>query len=365
MPAHGRTSGHAPRACVAMLVGVFFFDASPSLPRRTEPGVRLSWQFLTKIDHRLAALPNENERGILLNRDYFMAHRRHGLVGRRGSFPMIILRRFLPRTAVAKTRRQNGPPLPSRHTGGRPRHPLSAPSRWKRRRASMGPAPHDPLAPHDERHRTVTSSAPTALSPTSLLVRLATEADVESIRSVYAPYVAEPVTFDVEVPSEHAFDERMRAVMPAYPCLVLERDGRVTGFAYAHAQAERAAYRWNAELSVYLEQASTGCGGGRALYAALLDLLGMQGIRSAYALVTVPNGASERLHESLGFERSWVQPHAGWKAGAWHDVAWYAKALAPFDDRPADPVPFDSLVREQGKRVQAVLDRANAALAVR
>ena len=184
---------------------------------------------------------------------------------------------------------------------------------------------------------------------TSANVRIAARGDAEAMRAVYAPYVETPVTFDTVAPSRAEFAARMADAMVDYPCLVLEQDGRVVGFAYAHAQASRAAYRWNAELSVYLEQGATGGGRGRALYSALLELLRAQGVKSAYGLVTVPNEASERLH-------------AGWKAGSWHDVTWYVKELAPFDDDPADPVPFSELARTRPDFVQQVLDEANAAL---
>lgn len=198
---------------------------------------------------------------------------------------------------------------------------------------------------------------------TSATVRLATRDDAEGMRAVYAPYVETPITFDVAAPSASEFAARMADVMPAYPCIVLERDGAIVGFAYAHAQAVRAAYRWNAELSVYLDKDATGGGWGRALYDALLKLVRKQGILSAYGLVTVPNEASERLHEAFGFERSWIQPHAGWKNGTWHDVAWYVKPLAPFPDNPSDPMPFDECVRLHGGFVQQVLAEANAAVA--
>ncbi|MBC2890036.1 GNAT family N-acetyltransferase [Gordonibacter massiliensis (ex Traore et al. 2017)] len=197
---------------------------------------------------------------------------------------------------------------------------------------------------------------------TCMSVRLATLDDAESMRAVYAPYVETPVTFDTAAPSPAEFSARMADAMRAYPCLALEQSGRIVGFAYAHAQASRAAYRWNAELSVYLGQGATGCGWGRVLYGALLELLRAQGIKSAYGLVTLPNAASERLHEAFGFKRCWVQPHAGWKAGAWHDVAWYVKELAPLDDDPADPVPFDELARTRLGFVRQVLANAGAAL---
>lgn len=204
---------------------------------------------------------------------------------------------------------------------------------------------------------------PRATCAARATIRFATCDDVEGMRAVYAPYVETPVTFDVAVPSPDEFAARMADVMPTYPCLVLERAGRIVGFAYAHAQAGRAAYRWNAELSVYLEQSATGGGWGRALYDALLKLVRKQGILSAYGLVTVPNEASERLHEAFGFERLWVQPHAGWKGGSWHDVAWYVKELAPYDDRPHDPLPFDECARMHEGFVRQVLADANAAVA--
>lgn len=207
------------------------------------------------------------------------------------------------------------------------------------------------------------SPASTAQPAAPTIIRFAEQTDIQAMREIYAPYVATPVTFDEKTPAPAQFAARMAAVMPAYPCLVLERNGRVAGFAYAHAQAERAAYRWNAELSVYLEQGATGRGWGGALYEALLSLLGMQGIKSAYALVTIPNAASEHLHESLGFKLAWVQTSAGWKNGAWRDVAWYVKALAPFEGHPTDPTPFDEIVRARPNLVRAVLDRTNAALA--
>ena len=197
---------------------------------------------------------------------------------------------------------------------------------------------------------------------TSANVRIAARGDAEAMRAVYAPYVETPVTFDTVAPSRAEFAARMADAMVDYPCLVLEQDGRVIGFAYAHAQASRAAYRWNAELSVYLEQGATGGGRARTLYDALLKLLRAQGVKSAYGLVTVPNEASERLHAGCGFQRCWVQSHAGWKAGSWHDVTWYVKELAPFDDDPADPVPFSELARTRPDFVQQVLDEANAAL---
>ena len=58
----------------------------------------------------------------------------------------------------------------------------------------------------------------------------------------------------------------MRDVSQVYPYLVLEEGGSVLGYAYAHPIAQRAAYGWGAELSIYLHPDAAGKGLGRRLY---------------------------------------------------------------------------------------------------
>lgn len=133
-------------------------------------------------------------------------------------------------------------------------------------------------------------------------VRLATEADAAGILAVYAPYIRDTaVTFETETPSLDAFRCRMASIIGDYPYLVVEEDGSIVGFAYAHRLGECAAYAWNAELSIYFAPGCTSRGWGSVLFWALIDLLALQGVRNAYSLITVPNEASLALHEKLGF----------------------------------------------------------------
>lgn len=197
----------------------------------------------------------------------------------------------------------------------------------------------------------------------SLSIRLATPDDAEGIRRVYAPYIATPITFEEDVPSPEDFYARMEEIMRSYPCLAACADGRVIGFAYAHRQAERAAYDWNVELSVYLDESEERRGIGSALYKTLMGLLSLQGIRCAYARVTLPNAASERLHARFGFDIMGIQRSAGYKNGAWRDVAWYAKPIAPFDDDPDRPIPFPAVLDDRVGEVEALLAAANRSVA--
>ena len=60
--------------------------------------------------------------------------------------------------------------------------------------------------------------------------------DAPRILEIYAYYVEHTViTFEYDVPSLAEFEDRMRAIMQKYPYLVIERDGRIEGYAYAHA----------------------------------------------------------------------------------------------------------------------------------
>jgi len=184
---------------------------------------------------------------------------------------------------------------------------------------------------------------PEGVSAPETVFRLATRADAAALLRIYGCYIATPITFEYELPSLPAFVERMDAIIGVYPYLVCEQAGRIVGYAYAHRQMERAAYQWNAELSVYLDPDAVSQGLGRRLYAALMELLRLQGVRLAYALVTVPNPASEHLHGASGFQRVGMLRATGYKDGAWHDVCWFEKELLPPVDAPSVPVPLDAL----------------------
>ena len=73
------------------------------------------------------------------------------------------------------------------------------------------------------------------------------------------------------------------------------------GYAYAHRIRERAAYDWDAELSIYLAQGTHGHGVGTTVLACLIDLLELQGLRHLYSCVTLPNEKSIRMQRRLGF----------------------------------------------------------------
>ena len=165
--------------------------------------------------------------------------------------------------------------------------------------------------------------------------------DAAACAAIYAPSVAASATsFELAPPDAAAFARRIAAYAETHQFLVAEQGGEVVGYAYACPWAERPAYRWSVETSVYVAVDHHGQGIGRALYAELFERLRAQGFRTAMAGVTLPNAASVRLHESMGFEPVGVLRGIGWKLGSWHDVGWWELALAERGDGvPSEPLP--------------------------
>jgi phosphinothricin acetyltransferase len=159
--------------------------------------------------------------------------------------------------------------------------------------------------------------------------------DAAACAAIYAPHVeGSAVSFEERAPDAREMGARIERYGRSHAWLVAEREGEVVGYAYATAFNERPAYRWSAFVSVYVAAGARGEGIGRALYEALFARLRERGLRMACAGITLPNEASEGLHESLGFERIGVNREIGFKEGAWRDVGWYQLQLAPAPDGP-------------------------------
>ena len=180
--------------------------------------------------------------------------------------------------------------------------------------------------------------------------------DAAGILAVYAPYIRETaVTFETEVPAPDAFTARVAGICADFPYLVLEADGELAGYAYAHRQAERAAYAWNAELSIYLAGKWRGKGLGAPLYRLLERLLAMQGYVNLYGVITASNRGSIAMHEKLGYRQIGLHEKTGWKFGQWHDVAWLHKRVR--EGEPGPILPLAALDRAQVARKIAAAQR--------
>jgi phosphinothricin acetyltransferase len=165
--------------------------------------------------------------------------------------------------------------------------------------------------------------------------------DALACAAIYAPHVEDaPTSFEERAPDAAEMRARIERVGATHPWLVAENGGEVLGYAYACRHRERPAYRWAADVSVYVGAGHRGRGLGRRLYEDLFLRLREQRFQIACAGITLPNEASVGLHRRLGFTEVGVSRRIGWKQGAWRDVVWLElELIAPGDGPPPEPLP--------------------------
>ena len=175
-------------------------------------------------------------------------------------------------------------------------------------------------------------------------LRFAVPEDAAALLRIYREYIDTTITFEYALPAEAEFAGRIAAfTADGYPYLALFDGEQPAAYAYAHRAQERAAYGWNAELSIYIARAYSHRGLGRLLYTALMDLLRLQGVKTVYGVVTSPNPASEALHEAMGFRRAAHFRDAGYKNGRWCDVTWFERELSAHEAAPAPLRPVSAV----------------------
>lgn len=165
-------------------------------------------------------------------------------------------------------------------------------------------------------------------------IRFAKKEDTKNLLKIYAQYIETPITFEYELPSVEEFMQRIESISREYPYILLENNGEVFGYAYAHRFKERAAYAWGAELSIYMDKNIHSKGYGKILYKTLIELLKLQGVKTAYACVTSANEQSEKFHEHLNFKKCAEFNNAGFKHGKWYGITWYELPINSYDVNP-------------------------------
>ena len=185
-----------------------------------------------------------------------------------------------------------------------------------------------------------------ALGPQTFSLRPASPSDGAAFAAIYAPIVRDTaISFETEPPSAEVMAERVAKLLPTHPWIAAERDGQILGYAYAGPHRERPAYRWSVDVTPYVHEDARGQGVGRALYGSLIEILNLQGFRSAFAGIALPNPQSIGLHQAIGFEPVGTYREVGFKHGLWHDVSWWRLGLSQALETPAEPIPFEALRR--------------------
>lgn len=159
-------------------------------------------------------------------------------------------------------------------------------------------------------------------------IRSAEPADAEAIAGIYAWYVEHSaVTFDEVVPAAEEHAAKIREAR--LPFLVAEdEDGTVVGYAYLAPYRPRSAYRYTAEITIYVSAGTRGRGIGRALFSRLLDDGAAADIREVIAVITATDdGESVAFHTRAGFVETGRLRRVGFKHDRWYDTVFMQRSL--------------------------------------
>ena len=153
--------------------------------------------------------------------------------------------------------------------------------------------------------------------------------DAADIAAIYNYYITETIiTFETEEIDTAEMENRIKKILEAgYPFIIHEENNKITGYAYVGKFRERSAYSESLETSIYLDINEKGRGIGRKLYKRLIELSQEAGVHVLIGVVSYPNLASQRLHESVGFEKAGVIKEAGKKFGKYIDVEFWSYIL--------------------------------------
>ncbi len=176
-------------------------------------------------------------------------------------------------------------------------------------------------------------------------IRMAKVEDAEAIQAIYEPYVLNTsITFEYETVSLEMFQNRMVNVLKEFPWLVYELDNKIVGYAYCTKFKERAAFDWDCECSVYIDQNYHRKGIASALYEELFKLVEMQGYYTIYSLITGSHTSSIELHKRFGFKETCFYPKTGYKMGEWWDLLVMEKRLRELSQNPIKPLNIHNLL---------------------
>ena len=192
-----------------------------------------------------------------------------------------------------------------------------------------------------------------------IMLRVATPADASSLLAIYAPYVRDTfITFEYDVPTEENFAGRIEQTLRRYPYIVAcGEDGAILGYAYLGAFHAREAYDWAAETSIYVDEAARGRHVGALLHDALEEAARICGLTNLEACIAYPDqGGSVGFHERMGYRMVGRFEECGYKLGAWRDMLWMEKHIAPHAETPA-PVKTFPQVQAQIEQMLAKLSR--------
>ena len=153
-----------------------------------------------------------------------------------------------------------------------------------------------------------------------ILVRAATEDDAPAITRIYNQGIEDRATFETELREASERKRWLSSRTPRHPVIVAVRQESVQGWASLNPFNPREAYRFVADLSVYVEREARGQRVGSALMADLIERARALEYHKI-VLATFPHStAAVRLYDCFGFRTVGDYKEQGLLDGEWTDT---------------------------------------------
>ena len=165
---------------------------------------------------------------------------------------------------------------------------------------------------------------------TSYRLRLASADDAEQICRIYNQGIEDRVaTLEVELRTPDERRQWLQSRSPRHPVIVAEHEaGEIAGWASLNVFNPREAYRFVADISVYVERSWRGKGAGRVLLEKLVDLGREHGFHKLVLAAFPFNQGGMALYERLGFRPVGIYREQGQLDGKWVDTIVMERLLA-------------------------------------
>ncbi|HEX2916031.1 MAG TPA: arsinothricin resistance N-acetyltransferase ArsN1 family A [Chloroflexia bacterium] len=154
----------------------------------------------------------------------------------------------------------------------------------------------------------------------SLEVRLANEEDLPAITRIYNEGIEDQATLETELRTVEERRQWLHARGERHPVLVAVREDKVVGWASLNPFSPRQAYRFVADLSVYVDRKERGKGIGSVLLAALIEQARTLGYHKLVLTSFAHAIASNRLYVKCGFRHVGDYREQGQLNGQWVDT---------------------------------------------
>ncbi|MGH7389581.1 MAG: arsinothricin resistance N-acetyltransferase ArsN1 family A [Candidatus Rokuibacteriota bacterium] len=160
-------------------------------------------------------------------------------------------------------------------------------------------------------------------------VRPATAADAEAICLIYNQGIEDRVaTLETELRTPEERRQWLAARSPRHPVIVAENErGEVVGWASLNVFNARDAYRFVADISVYVERASRGKGVGGTLLPHLDEVGRRHGFHKLVLSAFPSNAGGMALYARQGYRTIGIYHEQGQLDGRWVDTIVMEKLL--------------------------------------